>query len=146
MFESNVSVIEEYIRDETNGKKRKLDIGNGSWSCQYENGDDVDDEDMFKCSQCKSKFHYRCTDLPPYQIARFMMQGYRKYTCEGCVDIPKDLPNKCRRDTRITLRTKHCEGDIEKDNIVEILKRDVDEKSNATQTLLIDDKDELIAH
>ena len=45
-------------------------------------------------------------DLPPYQIARFMLQGYRKYTCEGCVEIPKDLPEKYRRDYQITIATE----------------------------------------
>ena len=100
------STVEENSECDMNGKKRKLNDDSGNLSCQYANCEDIDDENMFRCSQCKAKFHYRCTDLPPYQTARFMVQGYRKYTCEGCVDAPKDLPEKCRRDTRLPLLPK----------------------------------------
>ena len=101
---------------------------------------------MLKCSQCKSNFHYRCTDLPPYQIVRFKIQGYRKYNCESCVDIPKDLPDKCRK------RNQH--DDIENNENINILKIETNEKNKVlasikmaydTQKLLIEDKDELIS-
>ena len=32
---------------------------------------------MLECSKCKKLTHYRCTQLPPYQIALFMRKGYR---------------------------------------------------------------------
>ena len=150
---NNVSTVEEYSECDTDGKKRKLN-DSGSFSYQYANCEDIDDENMFRCSQCKAKFHYRCTDLLPYQIARFMVQGYRKYTCEGCGDIPKDLPEKCRRDTRLPLQAKQkqCECNIEKVNI-DTLRRVVDAKNKLiaslqstydTQKNLIKVKDELI--
>ena len=31
---------------------------------------------MLECSKCSKSTHYRCTQLPPYQIALFMRKGY----------------------------------------------------------------------
>ena len=82
--EDNVSVIEKNTEKAMNWKKANLSIESGCWSCQDTTCNDKDDEDMLMCSQSKSKFHYRCTDLRPYQIVRFKTQGYRKYICERC--------------------------------------------------------------
>ena len=155
----NVLVVEKSSGNETSGKKRKLNIESGRWSCKYATCNIEDDQDMLHCSQCKSNFHYRCTDLPPYQITRFNVPGYRKYHCEGCVDIPKDLPGKCRIDTRKTLDMKqnlNPHGEYN-ENIesFDTLKREIDEKSKLlvsiqmaydTQKQLIEDKDELISN
>ena len=72
------------------------------------------------CSQCKSKFHYRCTDLPPYQIVRFKTQGYRKYICERCVDTPEDLPDKCRKGNQHKYDLMNPEN-------INMLQREIDE-------------------
>ena len=100
IVQNDVSAVEENSECDINGKKRKLKNDSGNLSCKYANYEDVDDENTSRCSQCS------CTDLPPYQIVRFMLQGYRKYPCEGCVDILKDLPENCRRDTRLPLLPK----------------------------------------
>ena len=63
VVEDNVSVIEKNTEKAMNWKKPKLNIESGC--CQDTTCNDKDDEDMLMCSQCKLKFHYRCTDLPP---------------------------------------------------------------------------------
>ena len=127
---NEVSEVEENSEYDMNGKKRKLNDASGKLSCQYANCEDVDDKNMFRCLQCKAKFHYRCMDLLPYQIARVMLRGYRKYTSEGCVDITKNLPEKCKRDTRLPLqpKQKQYECNIKKVNI-DRLRREDDEKN-----------------
>ena len=147
VVEDNVSVIEKNTEKAMNWKKPKLSIESGCWSCQDTTCNDKDDEDMLMCSQCKSKFHYRCTDLPPYQIVRFKTQGYRKYICERCVDTPEDLPDKCRKGNQ-------HEYDLKNPENINMLQREIDEKNKIlasinmaydTQKRLIEDKDELIS-
>ncbi len=67
----------------------------GLWSCKQAKCTEEDNTDMLTCSKCKGKFHYHCTELPPYQIAQFTSMNYAKYLCKICVPIPDDLPNKC---------------------------------------------------
>ena len=51
---------------------------------------------MLECSKCKKLTHYRCTQLPPYQIALFMRKGYRLYACSLCVgEIDEDIVRNC---------------------------------------------------
>ena len=87
----------ETCEKDSNLKKRKLRIESGQLKCRLPtcNNEEVD---MLICSVCRGKFHYRCTKLPPYQIALFNSQGYRKFICKGCVNIPKDLVEKCKYD------------------------------------------------
>ena len=51
----------------------------------------IDDEDQYKfeCIKCKKLFHYRCTNLPTYQIAHFLTTNYRRYICINCTKIPE---------------------------------------------------------
>ena len=55
----DVSTVEGNGECDMNGKKRKLNDDSGNLSCQYTNCEDIDDENMFRCSQCNAKFHYR---------------------------------------------------------------------------------------
>ena len=52
---NDVAAVEE--NSECDGKKRKLNNDGGNLSCQYANCEYVDDENTFRCSQCKAKFH-----------------------------------------------------------------------------------------
>ena len=40
---------------------------------------------MLKCCKCKHLTHYKCTQLPDYQVALFLRKGYRLYVCRTCV-------------------------------------------------------------
>ena len=53
----------------------------------------TDEEDIYKlrCSECKRLVHYKCTQLPAYQLYRLTITGYRKYICMNCTDILKYL-------------------------------------------------------
>ena len=53
----------------------------------------VQDDDKYKleCAKCKLLVHYRCTQLPLYQIQLFLTKGYRKYICLNCVEVPTYL-------------------------------------------------------
>ena len=88
----------ETCEKDSNLKKRKLRIESGQLKCGHPTCNNEEEVDMLLCSVCRGKFHYMCTKLPPYQIARFNSQGYRKFICEGCVNIPKDLVEKCKYD------------------------------------------------
>ena len=59
-------------------KSTRIDVESGTWSCKYMKYIGKDDEDMLTCTNCKSKYHYRCTELPDYQIAMFLSSGYRR--------------------------------------------------------------------
>ena len=51
----------------------------------------VQDDDQYKleCNECHRLVHYRCTHLPLYQLSLFLTKGYRRFTCENCVVVPK---------------------------------------------------------
>ena len=52
-----------------------------------------DENDQYKveCAECKRLVHYRCTELPPYQVQLFLTKGYRKFICVNCVVLQKYL-------------------------------------------------------
>ena len=73
-------------------KVLKSQLECGSWKCKIPLCNAEDNNDMPICSNCESKFHYCCTNLPAYQIAQFVLvKSYRKYMCVSCVRIPEDL-------------------------------------------------------
>ena len=45
-----------------------------------------------KCSKCNRLVHYKCTELPIYELERYTKPKKPcQYKCRGCVDVPKDL-------------------------------------------------------
>ena len=69
------------------------------------------------------------------EITRFMVQGYRKYTCDGCVEIPKDLLEKCRIDTRLPLLLKMKQYECTEKVNIDTLRKEVDEKNKVIASL-----------
>lgn len=51
------------------------------------------EKNKFQCSLCHRFVHYRCTALPPYQIAHFKRSGYRNFICISCTVVPEKLQN-----------------------------------------------------
>ena len=47
-----------------------------------------DDKYKLECTECHRLVHYRCTQLPAYQIQLFLIKGYRKYMGATCVVVP----------------------------------------------------------
>ena len=43
-----------------------------------------------QCQECKYWVHYRCSDLPGYQLYLYE-STQRRYTCKICVDIDEDF-------------------------------------------------------
>ena len=45
------------------------------------------DEDQYKlkCNNCQRLVHYKCTELPLYQLNQFLTRGYRNFICVNCV-------------------------------------------------------------
>ena len=46
------------------------------------------------CVRCKRSVHYRCTQLPPYQIQLFLdkqKSTHYKYVCPNCVEVKKEI-------------------------------------------------------
>ena len=56
----------------------------------------VDDEDTYKlaCKACARFVHYRCTNLPIYQIQRFMTKGQQKFICVNCITVGAYIQEK----------------------------------------------------
>ena len=73
----------------------KTDLETGSWNCKNGLCNAEDDDDMFSCTKCNGWYHYRCTNLPPYQVALFLMKGHRGYRCASCVKVNEVLVQKC---------------------------------------------------
>ena len=76
-------------------KQQKLELESGSLSCKYPTCNKEDNHDMLTCSVCKSKFHYQCTALPPYQIACFILNNYlaRKFQMTYLRDADQKIAN-----------------------------------------------------
>lgn len=44
-------------------------------------------EDYLMCKKCGETLHYNCTDLPPYEILKYIKEKlyHRKYSCDKCM-------------------------------------------------------------
>ena len=53
----------------------------------------AEDDDQYKleCKECRRLVHYRCTELPLYQIERFLTKGYSRFICISCVSVSEYL-------------------------------------------------------
>ena len=62
----------------------------------------IEDEtkDKLQCADCKNYYHYRCTQLPPYQIQAFIEKRIKRhYYCQNCITVPAEIerqPNNKR--------------------------------------------------
>ena len=72
-------------------KTAKTTQETGDWNCSNEMCNEEDDEYMFSCKSCDKVYHYRCTNLPLYEIARYLGPGRRSYECASCVRVPEKL-------------------------------------------------------
>jgi len=78
----------------------------GLWSCTFAKCTDEDNAEMLTCLKCKGKYHYRCTELPPYQIMQFISEGYTKYMCKSCIQVPDGLQKQCTIENDVVLENK----------------------------------------
>ena len=77
---------------------------------------------MIKCAECQSYAHYRCTNLPAYQIYNFSKRN-RKFTCRVCSENNFEL-----------LKEESVEGTLEtKNNEIDELKRRTDLQNKEIQ-------------
>ena len=92
-------------------KHAKLDIEDGILNCGGSSCSTLNtDDDLLTCRKCKTKWHYSCTGLPPYQIALFLSSGYRKFVCERCDNVLEELNFQCTKLSLIeTRKLKNCE-------------------------------------
>ena len=93
---SNQNESVESVNDEPKNPHKilKKHLETGSWGCKNILCNAADDIDKFSCTKCDGKYHYRCTNLPPYQIALFLMRGHRGFRCLSCVKVSEDLIQK----------------------------------------------------
>ena len=87
---------------------------------------DINEENKFECKACSRKVHYRCSDLPLYQIHHFVTKKYRHYICQTCTTIPDDLydafpapPTTHSSETKSSGHKKDNENQNEVDVLVE---------------------------
>ena len=58
--------------------------------CKSCNSQCSEDDDAIQCQECKFWMHYRCTNLPEYQLYLYECTQ-RKFTCKFCVDIDAEF-------------------------------------------------------
>lgn len=46
---------------------------------------EINNDKMLECTTCKSWVHYECTNLPKYELTRYIRYKSRKYSCQICV-------------------------------------------------------------
>ena len=49
------------------------------------------DENSLKCVKCERFVHYRCTNLPAYQIQIIIKKRNYSFQCQNCVEVSKSL-------------------------------------------------------
>ena len=61
------------------------------WQCTPNACTQDDDQYKMECAECHRLLHYKCTQLPKFQVQLFLTKGYRKFICVNCVEIPEYL-------------------------------------------------------
>ena len=75
-------------------------------------------KEVLQCSKCNRCIHFRCSQLPPYQIQFFIANRRRNMTsfcCINCTDVSKDVTDLCKENKTqdLQLRIQTLERDVE---------------------------------
>ena len=75
-------------------------------------------KEVMQCSKCNRSVHFRCSQLPPYQIQFFIANRRRNMTsfcCINCTDVSKDVTDLCKENKTqdLLLRIQTLERDVE---------------------------------
>ena len=99
----------------------------------------LDDKDrhILECAECKRMVHYRCTELPLYQLQLFLTKGYRKFVCINCVSVQDYLTKiipivptpRVDLDSQILVETSNTD----KEEVTK-LRNEVDEHANSLKS------------
>ena len=83
----------------------------------------IDGGDKYKveCKDCQRLFHYKCSQLPLYQLQLFLTTGYHKFVCINCVNVPKYLedmvpaqsPSQTKTMAELTIALKKTSKEID---------------------------------
>ena len=102
--------------------------------------EDEDREQCFWCDKCANPFHYSCTELPHYELVKYMRNQYkRKYTCSTCTQ--KLHPNEIHKLAQIQKRTTSHNQSTETETLrknLEKCKEDMKEKDKEIERMKID--------
>ena len=106
-FEDEVNSLKKRL-NEDNEAPPSLNINKAVYHPKCSDGICRSDEDEHKleCTQCKNLFHYSCTQLPLYQLAHFLIRGYRKYLCSVCTTIPDYVKETMASKSKLQWKTK----------------------------------------
>ena len=91
---------------------------------------DDNDINKFECEKCNRFVHYRCTNLPLYQIQRYLTKNFRKYHCVSCVKIQPSLKNIFPAPPENTSHIKQDPNDI-----ISMLRKEIDGKVQQLESL-----------
>ena len=123
----------EPVKEEPKNPHKMLikHLETGGWRCKNVLCTAEDDSDMLRCTKCDGKYYYRCTNLPPYQIALFLTRDHRGYRCLSCVKVSEDLLQKCGPHTK----TEFEQILVGRNNALKILNEDLKVKSEMVWSL-----------
>lgn len=90
-------------------------VNTSSLRCSITKCYNVNEENTLQCLNCHRYVHYKCTQLPPYQVQMFVNKNKRltTFTCYNCVTVTKDIADLCKQDAQdiATLKTDISERD-----------------------------------
>ena len=98
----------------------------------------IEDEtkDKLQCADCKNYYHYRCTQLPPYQIQAFIEKRIKRhYYCQNCIIVPAKIERLVNQTTKEQQEIKRLRRDIKR---CENLTRVSEENAELTRELVKD--------
>ena len=87
------------------------------------------------CSSCNRHVHYKCSQLPLYQIQSFLVnkRNMKHFNCYNCVVVPKELSEICTAETSEALKIEILEKDVsDRNRIIKLLE---EKESKLTQTI-----------
>lgn len=108
---------------------------------------DDKDQDCLVCLKCRRLVHFRCTQLPPYQIQLFLdkhKSTHYKYVCPNCVTVtpkvlelvpakPRTLPSSVKRENETLRRELNaCKGLLKQN---EIDRKKINEQQHELESL-----------
>ena len=98
--------------------------------CSLSSCRDDSDDKKFECEKCDRLVHYRCTQLPLYQIQRFLTKGFRKYICANCITIQPSLDNTFPSPPESVTQTRH-----DPNNMILTLRKEIEGKIKQVDAL-----------
>ena len=104
-----------------------------SLNCSTTKCNEDENKNKLVCADCKRSVHYRCTQLPAYQIQAYIVKKKRNYYCSNCIVVPAELERTVNPISKEQQEINRLRRDIKRcENITKIS----EENTKLTQQLI----------